>query len=131
MCSRASGDFVRPTRAANVSRRRRYYGFQVKLVFDETTGLSDIEIYDCNNGETVVESENGGLEQRLSSGAGASGDCLSQVRAAQGVQLHVHELVLSGYFEEQSKTHHCITNIIAGGCHGQRRQARYRAAHRR
>ena len=59
---------------------RRYYGFQVKLVFDETTGLSDIEIYDCNNGESVVESENGGLEQRLSSGAGASGDCLSQVR---------------------------------------------------
>jgi hypothetical protein len=58
----------------------RYYGFQVKLVFDETTGLSDIEIYDCNNGEAVVESENGGLEQRLSSGAGASGDCLSQVR---------------------------------------------------
>jgi hypothetical protein len=58
----------------------RYYGFQIKLVFDETTGLSDIEIYDCNNGESVVDSENGGLEQRLSSGAGASGDCLSQVR---------------------------------------------------
>jgi hypothetical protein len=58
---------------------RRYYGFQIRLVFDETTGLSDIEIYDCNNGEAVVESENGGLEQRLSSGAGASGDCLSQV----------------------------------------------------
>jgi hypothetical protein len=48
-------------------------------VFDETTGLSDIEINDCNNGEAVVESENGGLEQRLSSGAGASGDCMSQV----------------------------------------------------
>jgi hypothetical protein len=84
----------------------------VKLVFDETTGLSDIEIYDCNNGETVVESENGGLEQRLSSGAGASGDCLSQVRAAQGVQLHAHELVLSGYFEEQSKTYHCIQTSL-------------------
>jgi hypothetical protein len=62
----------------------RYYGFQIKLVFDETTGLSDIEIYDCNNGESVVESENGGLEQRLSSGAGASGDCLSQVCRGPG-----------------------------------------------
>jgi hypothetical protein len=61
------------------STTRRYYGFQIRLVFDETTGLSDIEINDCNNGEAVVESENGGLEQRLSSGAGASGDCLSQV----------------------------------------------------
>jgi hypothetical protein len=66
---------------------RRYYGFQIKLVFDETTGLSDIEIYDCNNGETVVESENGGLEQRLSSGAGASGDCLSQVCRGQGFEF--------------------------------------------
>ena len=82
-CSRGSGAFAsdKPQNFVSYdpSTLSRYYGFQIKLVFDETTGLSDIEIYDCNNGEAVVESENGGLEQRLSSGAGASGDCLSQV----------------------------------------------------
>jgi hypothetical protein len=101
--SRGSGAFAFDTPhpvllvSSDPSILSRYYGFQIKLVFDETTGLSDIEIYDCNNGEAVVESENGGLEQRLSSGAGASGDCLSQVRrisACVDVSLCIQSVML-------------------------------------
>jgi len=139
-CSRGSGAFAsdKPQNFMSYepSTLSRYYGFQIKLVFDETTGLSDIEIYDCNNGEAVVESENGGLEQRLSSGAGASGDCLSQVHrssACVGVSVGLCAyMMLAMLLILKILTHDEITLpqlCKSGGCDGNWRQARHRIAY--
>jgi hypothetical protein len=139
-CSKGSGAFASDKPQSIVSydpsTLSRYYGFQIKLVFDETTGLSDIEIYDCNNGEAVVESENGGLEQRLSSGAGASGDCLSQVHrssACVGVNVGLCAyMMLAMLLLLKILTHDEITLPYlckSGGCDGNWRQARHRIAY--
>ncbi len=140
-CSRGSGAFASDTPQTSAvvpcdpSTLSRYYGFQIKLVFDETTGLSDIEIYDCNNGEAVVESENGGLEQRLSSGAGASGDCLSQVHrssACVDVMGLCAYMMFAMLLILKILTHDEITIPYlckSGGCDGNWRQARHRIAH--